>query len=77
MTARTGDELWKSDGTDGGTVLVKDIRGGTDSSVPRYLTNVGGTLYFRANDGSSGHELWKSDGTEAAPCWSRISAAAR
>ncbi len=27
------------------------------------LTNVGGTLYFSANDGASGVELWKSDGT--------------
>jgi ELWxxDGT repeat protein len=30
-----------------------------------YLTNVDGTLYFTANDGTSGYELWKSDGTEA------------
>ena len=26
-----GNELWKSDGTDAGTVLVKDIRPGADS----------------------------------------------
>jgi ELWxxDGT repeat protein len=26
---------------------------------------VSGTVYFRANDGSSGYELWKSDGTGA------------
>jgi ELWxxDGT repeat protein len=67
----SGRELWKSDGTDAGTVLVKDIRTGTDgngnplSSNPAYLTNVNGTLFFRANDGSSGVELWKSDGTDA------------
>ncbi len=30
---------------------------------PSYLTNVNGTLYFRASDGSTGLELWKSDGT--------------
>ena len=24
---------------------------------------MGGTLFFRANDGTSGFELWKSDGT--------------
>src|SRR6185369_2326353 len=42
-----GAELWKSDGTDAGTQLVKDINtgnGGADSSFPQYLTNVGSTL---------------------------------
>ena len=33
-TARHGVELWKSDGTAAGTVLVKDINPGTDSSDP-------------------------------------------
>jgi ELWxxDGT repeat protein len=58
------DELWKSDGTTQGTVLVKDIAsfGGT---VPLFLTPIGGTLYFQANDGITGRELWKSDGTAA------------
>jgi hypothetical protein len=28
------------------------------------LTNVDGTLFFVAFDGSGGFELWKSDGTE-------------
>ncbi|MFN9373734.1 MAG: beta strand repeat-containing protein, partial [Planctomycetaceae bacterium] len=58
-----GYELWKSDGTSSGTVLVKDIRGGGGNSYPRYLRNQNGTLYFQANDGTNGHELWKSDGT--------------
>ncbi len=61
-TAATGVELWKSDGTSAGTVLVKDISLGTASSTPRNIINVAGTLYFSANDGS-GYELWKSDGT--------------
>ena len=29
-----GDELWKSDGTAAGTVLVKDINPGSDGSDP-------------------------------------------
>jgi ELWxxDGT repeat protein len=29
------------------------------------LTNVAGTLYFVANDGTNGRQLWKSDGTES------------
>jgi ELWxxDGT repeat protein len=61
----SGFELWKSNGTEAGTLRVKDIRAGSGSAVPRYLTNVEGTLYFRANDGASGYELWKSNGTEA------------
>jgi ELWxxDGT repeat protein len=61
----SGSELWKSDGTETGTVRLKDIRPGTDSSFPGALTNVSGTLYFWANDGNTGTELWKTDGTEA------------
>ena len=60
-----GCELWKSDGTEAGTVRVKDINPGPGSSQPNALTNVNGTLYFAASDGVSGFELWKSDGTEA------------
>lgn len=60
-----GEELWKSDGTDQGTLLVKDIRpGGLDAALAE-LTNVGGLLYFTADDGMNGLELWKSDGTAA------------
>ena len=29
------------------------------------LTNVNGTLFFLADDGTAGQELWKSDGTTA------------
>jgi len=61
----TGRQLWKSDGTEDGTVLVKNIREGLSSSEPLHLTVVGSTLFFTANDGVNGRELWKSDGTEA------------
>jgi ELWxxDGT repeat protein len=61
-----GRELWKSDGTRAGTVLVKDIKPGTgDGYPPSSLTAVGGKLFFTADDGTHGQELWKSDGTEA------------
>jgi ELWxxDGT repeat protein len=58
-----GRELWKSDGTAAGTVLVKDIYPTTVGSSASYLTNVNGTLFFEADDGTHGYELWKSDGT--------------
>ena len=60
-----GDELWKTNGTNGGTVLVKDINPGDAGSELDQLTNVNGVLYFKANDGVHGAELWKSDGTES------------
>jgi ELWxxDGT repeat protein len=60
-----GKELWKTDGTQAGTVQVKDIRVGGASS-PQQLTAIGPSLvYFSANDGTTGRELWRSDGTEA------------
>ncbi len=61
----SGYELWKSDGTASGTVLVKDINPGTSGSYPSLLTNVNGTLFFTAFNSDSGYELWKSNGTSA------------
>lgn len=63
--AGAGKELWRSDGSPGGTKLVKDIREGTSDSNPTGLTGMGSVVYFAANDGEHGVELWKSDGTEA------------
>ena len=69
-----GTELWKTDGTAEGTVLVKDIATGTrtlngydypNASFPSGLTAVEGLLVFAASDGKTGVELWKSDGTAA------------
>jgi ELWxxDGT repeat protein len=48
-----------------GVELVKDIRPGRKGSRVSRITDVGGTLYFRAGDGVHGTELWTSDGTEA------------
>ncbi|WP_114423377.1 ELWxxDGT repeat protein [Nocardioides houyundeii] len=71
-----GRELWTSDGTTAGTRMAVDLRLGAytyvgdgysysypNSSSPRYLTDVGGTLFFSAYDGTRGRELWMSDGT--------------
>jgi ELWxxDGT repeat protein len=64
-TDALGHELWKSDGTLDGTLLVKDIRTGNASSGPRDLTAVGRHVFFVADDGTHGNELWRTDGTEA------------
>ena len=55
-----GFELWKSNGTEAGTVLVKNASPGDRGSYPSGLTNVNETLFFQASG-----ELWKSDGTAA------------
>jgi ELWxxDGT repeat protein len=58
-----GRELWRSDGTAEGTVLVKDILPGGYPSNPSHLTAVGRRVFFIAGDGVHGRELWWSDGT--------------
>jgi ELWxxDGT repeat protein len=60
-----GTELWRSDGTEVGTYIVKDICPGIQSSSPDRLHAMNNLCYFYANDGVHGVELWRSDGTEA------------
>jgi len=60
-----GSELWKTDGSTGNTVMVKDINAGNGSSTPNNFAVMGSTLIFSADDGVNGRELWKTDGTTA------------
>lgn len=66
-----GRELWVSDGMVGGTVMVKDIRSGSDSygvplsGDPQNLTDINGTLYFSAVDSDNDREVWTSNGMTA------------
>jgi trimeric autotransporter adhesin len=63
-TETQGRALWKTDGTEAGTVLAKQFYSGPDSESTASLeemTNVNGTLYFVAYQ--NGRQLWKCDGT--------------
>jgi ELWxxDGT repeat protein len=60
----TGRELWRSDGTAEGTVLVRDALPGPGGSEPSSPAIVGGVVLFAAQDADHGRELWRTDGTE-------------
>ena len=60
-----GDELWVTDGTTEGTMLVKDIQEGDGNGRPFDFVIFNDLLYFTANDGVVSSELWSSDGTTA------------
>lgn len=59
-----GAELWKTDGSQAGTQLVKDINSGTGHSYPINFINNNGILIFSAVTPLNGRELWRSDGSE-------------
>jgi ELWxxDGT repeat protein len=56
-------ELWKSDGTTGGTVKVHEIYAGNDGSHPNNFVTFNNQLFFGAYTNTYGTELWKTDGT--------------
>lgn len=59
-----GKELWRSDGTEAGTYMLKDIYPGSESSLTNRLKVVGDKVCFIANDSLHGREPWVTDGTE-------------
>src|SRR5918992_3054118 len=64
-TAKYGEELWKSDGTEKGIKVVKDIVPGPGASDAEDIVSTAPrTTFFRAWDKKHGEELWKTDGTE-------------
>jgi ELWxxDGT repeat protein len=56
-----GIELWKSDGSAEGTMMIVDATPGRSSSGNHTMFR--DVMYFTADDGVHGHELWRSDGT--------------
>lgn len=54
----TGYEPWVTDGTDAGTIMLKDISSGAASSYPHSFTEINGKVVF-----SSAGQLYTTDGT--------------
>ncbi len=61
----SGAELWSTDGTPSGTVLVKDITPGAAGSTISAPVQVGSSAYFAVKSGGQWTSLWKTDGTSA------------
>lgn len=60
-----GKELWRSDGTKDGTVMVRDVLAGATGSKPQQFTVLGGQLLFFATNTDGTIALWRSDGTKS------------
>lgn len=58
-----GIELWRTDGSAAGTVLVRDLAPGPVSGNPHELIAADGKLLFAAEEPFHGSELWISDGS--------------
>ncbi|MEM7198944.1 MAG: ELWxxDGT repeat protein [Planctomycetota bacterium] len=59
----TGAELWRSDGTPGGTVMVADLEPGPRGSYPDDITPTPGDTFLTASTARLGRELYATDGT--------------
>ncbi len=55
-------DLWKTDGTEAGTVPVADVYAGLDNARPRYFQTLNDQLYFLANSDAETANLWATTG---------------
>ncbi len=62
FTTENNSKLWRSDGTEVGTILIKTFEYNAINSA---IYGLNGQIFFAANTSTYGLELWKSDGTEA------------
>ncbi len=63
LTASQGIELWKSNGTSAGTVLIADLFPGSTDSLPTNFVSFGGFTYFTA-DGQTASAPFEAIGRE-------------
>ncbi|MCC6831792.1 MAG: hypothetical protein IT200_10645 [Thermoleophilia bacterium] len=62
-TVADNRELWRTDGTAAGTVMVHQHSPGAGAPSFGEFTAHGGRLYYGVQDPATGNELWTSDGT--------------
>lgn len=58
-----GREMWRSDGSQSGTQMIKDIIPGKSSTTVVTVGTVNGKTIFIASDNNNGYEPWVTDGT--------------
>ncbi|WP_346824219.1 DUF7619 domain-containing protein [Rapidithrix thailandica] len=59
-----GTEIWKTDGTKEGTMMLKEIYPGNNLTFQVSISIFNNKLYFfKMNEGGYYHEIWESDGT--------------
>lgn len=63
-------DLWRSDGTDAGTYLLRDVDPSELSGAFTEFYKFGNESAFFGYDGSFGEELWCSDGSCMDRAWS-------
>lgn len=63
-TPNRGHELFVTDGTEAGTMMIADINPGPDGSFPGQFTTFNGEVFFVAETGFN-ERIWSTDGTVA------------
>ncbi len=71
---RTGSEVWRSNGTIEGTVVLPEVNPGAGGASPADLFGIGKVLYFTSSYGTGTPSLWKYDLTTTATTTLRINA---
>ncbi|MBI5853487.1 MAG: hypothetical protein HZB39_20955 [Planctomycetes bacterium] len=62
--AARGTQVWRSNGTPGGTYVLTDVRIG-EGFQPNTLVDANGAVLFAATTATGGSRLWRTDGTSA------------